>query len=447
MPTYWIRTFEAVNRRDLLKMIGAATGATGAAALLAACGSDAASAPPSTSGGGSTSTTAGSPTSTGASISTAPKAMRKVNFGFIALTDAASLIMAKELGYFAERSIDATITKQASWPALRDGLQTGQIDAAHCLFTMPFSVATKVGGNGATDLKIAMILNNNGQAITLANELKDVGYGDVTKVKALLAAANAPELAMTFPGGTHDLWLRYWLAACGVDASTVKIGPVPPPQMVQNMTVGNVKGYCVGEPWNAVAVANKIGFTTLATQDLWLNHPEKALVANETFATKHEDALADVMAAVLRAAKWLDVPANRSAAADVLGAEQYVNAKPNDIRGRLTGVYDLGAGLGTKDFAGEQMQFFRGGATNMPRRSYGYWALAQYQRLGLLKTAPDYGLVDELILGDLYRKVATAEGIAIPADDMAPFEVRLDKVTFDPAKPQVEAARIPKTGG
>lgn len=160
--------------------------------------------------------------------------------------------MAKELGYFDERGIDAEIIKQASWPGLRDALQTKQIDAAHALYSMPLAVATKVGGNGATDLKIAMILNNNGQAITLAKEFAAVGYGDLTRAKALLASAQAPELAMTFPGGTHDLWLRYWLAACGVDASTLKIGPVPPPQMVQNMTVGNVKGYCVGEPWNAV---------------------------------------------------------------------------------------------------------------------------------------------------------------------------------------------------
>jgi len=236
--------------------------------------------------------------------------------------------------------------------------------------------------------------------------------------------------------------LRYWLAACGVDASTLKIGPVPPPQMVQNMTVGNVKGFCVGEPWNAAAVTQDIGFTTLATQDLWLNHPEKALVANEKFATEQEDSLRDVMAAILKASKWLDDPANRSAAADTLGTEQYVNAKPDDIRGRLTGVYDLGAGLGEKDFKGEQMQFFRDGQTNAPRRSYGIWALAQYQRLGLLTEAPDYtALVDSLILSDLYASVAEAEGIDVPDDDMAPFEVRLDGVTFDPAKPETEVAR------
>jgi nitrate/nitrite transport system substrate-binding protein len=445
-----IRTVAVMRRREFLKQIGAAAGASGAAAALAACGSETTTAKPAAVGA----TTAEAATTTAAATSSAvttvapvttvaaPKEKRAVKLGFIALTDAASIIMAKELGYFEERGIDAEIIKQASWPALRDALQTKQIDAAHCLYSMPFSVATKIGGNGATDLKIAMILNNNGQAITLAKEFASVGYGDLTKAKALLASAQAPELAMTFPGGTHDLWIRYWLAACGVDSSTLKIGPVPPPQMVQNMTVGNVKGYCVGEPWNAVAVTKDIGFTTLATQDLWLHHPEKALVANEAFATEKKDTLKDVMAAVLKASKWLDDPANRAKAADTLGTEKYVNAKPDDIRGRLTGVYELGAGLGKKEFAGEQMQFFRDGNTNFPRKSYGVWALAQYQRLGLLKDTPDYAkLTSSIILTDLYNEVATAEKIAVPDDDMKPFEVRLDKTMFDPAKPEAEVAR------
>lgn len=148
------------------------------------------------------------------------------------------------------------------------------------------------------------------------------------------------------------------------------------------------------------------------------------------------------MAAVLKASKWLDDPANRTKAADTLGAEKYVNAKPDDIRGRLTGVYDLGAGLPKKDFAGEQMQFFRDGKANFPRRSHSIWALAQYQRLGLLKEAPDYAkLTSSIILTDLYKEVAAAEGIAVPNDDMTPFDVRLDKTMFDPNKPEIEVAR------
>lgn len=141
-----------------------------------------------------------------------------------------------------------------------------------------------------------MVLNNNGQAITLNKHFANVGYGDLEAARAALES-KSPTVAMTFPGGTHDTWLRYWLRATKADASKVKIIPVPPPEMVANMKVGNMDGYCVGEPWNAVAVAQGIGFTHLTTQDLWRFHPEKALVVGERFAAEQPDVLADLMAA------------------------------------------------------------------------------------------------------------------------------------------------------
>jgi nitrate/nitrite transport system substrate-binding protein len=382
------------------------------------------------------------PTTVATSATTkAPKKVRKVKLGFIALTDAAPLIMAKELGIFANRSLDVELIKQASWPALRDALLTGQIDGAHALFGMPFSVATKIGGNGSTDLKIAMMLNQNGQAITMARDFKEVGYSDLGGAKEFLESKDTPSLAMTFPGGTHDMWLRYWLAATKADTSKVKISAVPPPQMVQNMSVGNVQAYCVGEPWNAVAVQKGVGFTHLATQDLWQNHPEKALVVNGKLAAD-TDTLKDLMGATLEACKWLDDLGNRGKAADTIAPEKYVNAPSADIRGRLLGQYDFGPGVGTKDFKGDQMQFHRDGQVNFPRRSHAIWFMAQYVRFGLLKEPPAYQkLADSLIMSDLYAEVAGLEKVTVPGDDMKPFEVRLDKATFDPANPAAEAGR------
>ena len=370
------------------------------------------------------------------------KTLRPVTLGFIALTDCASLVMAKELGYFEDRGLDVTLQKQASWPATRDALLTNQIDGAHALFSLPLSVATGIGGTaGTTSLKIAMVLNNNGQAITLKKDYAAAGYGNLAKAKKVLEA-KTPTMAMTFPGGTHDMWLRYWLRASGVDKSAVNIIPIPPPQMVANMGVGTMDGYCVGEPWNAVAVDQDIGFTTIATQDIWTNHPEKALVVNEQFATTKQDVLEDVMAAVLQASEWLDVRANRSKAASALGVPEYVNATASSIEGRLAGNYQLGGGLGAKTFKDDYMTFFRDGQVNAPRSSHAIWFLAQYQRLGLLKTTPDYeALTEAILLRDVYAKVAKAEKIAVPNDDMAPFTVKLDDATFNPAKPQLEVKR------
>jgi nitrate/nitrite transport system substrate-binding protein len=403
-----------VDRRHFFKSAGAAALVAGG---LAACGSESGSAT-SASGG------------------------RQVKLGFISLTDCASIVMASELGYFAKRKLDVSIVKQASWPATRDALLNGQIDGAHCLYSMPLSVAAGIGGKGSTALKVAMILNNNGQAITLANEFSDVGYGDLDKAKAALESKR-PALAMTFPGGTHDLWLRYWLRAAKVDIKAVNIKPIPPPQMVANMKVGTMTGYCVGEPWPAVAVKENIGFTHITTQDIWKGHPEKALVVGERFAAERDDVLRDTMAAVLEAGRWLDDPANRSKAADVISQEKYVNTAADGIRGRLLGKYDFGAGIPSKTYpVDERMRYFGDGFVNPPRRGHALWALAQYQRLGMVDSVPDpQGIVEKILLRDLYLEVAEAEKVDVPDDDLAPFEVKLDGARFDPKNIAQEVAR------
>jgi nitrate/nitrite transport system substrate-binding protein len=406
-----------LSRRTLLRL-GLGVAATAGVAGLTGCGGALSSGSNRTGGSG-----------------------RNVKIGFIALTDCASLVMAKELGYFADLGLDVELIKQASWPVTRDNLLNGSIDAAHCLFSMPMSVATKIGGTGVSDLKIAMMLNNNGQAITLKKEFAAAGYGDLAAAKVLLEQ-KAPALAMTFPGGTHDTWLRYWLKATKVDPSTVDIKPIPPPQMVANMKVGTMDGYCVGEPWNAAAVDEGIGFTHLATQDLWRHHPEKALVTNARFASANKDALVDVMVATLRAARWLDNLDNRPKAAEVISAANYINTPASNIEGRLQGKYVIGAGLPDRSYSGDQMMFFREGLVNAPRRAHVIWFLSQYQRFGLLKETPPYTqIADELLLQDLYLSAADKAGVEVPDDDMAPFEVKLDGVTFDPRRPDAEARR------
>lgn len=428
----------AMDRRKFLQVAGASMAAPAVAGVLGACGNDE-----------SVSESTGVTTAGGAKSGD-----RKVKLGFIALTDAASIIMAKELGYFAERDLDVSVEKQASWPATRDALLNNQIDGGHVLFSMPFSVATGAqastpgapGPAGSRDLKVAMTLNNNGQAITLRQkDFADVGYaldpGSLEKVKAALES-KSPNLAMTFPGGTHDTWLRYWLKAAKVDLAKLSIKPVPPPNMVANMEADSIDGYCVGEPWNAVAVKKKIGFTHLTTQDLWKHHPEKALVVTDRFATERPDVLKDVMGAVLKASQWLDNLGNRKEAAKTIGAEGYVNAPAAEIEGRLLGLYEMGAAIAPKSYADDYMTFYRDGNVNLPRKAHAIWFMAQYRRFGYLAEDPPYQeLADSMILSDLYREVAAIEKIPVPDDDMSPFEIQLDKHTFDPAKPQEEAIR------
>jgi len=223
-----------LSRRAFLKSALAAGAAAGAPALLSAC------VPQTGSSAG-----LGSASSSGAPI----------KIGFIPLTDCASVAMAHELGLYRKHGVNVEMSREASWANVRDKLLTGELQAAHCLFGMPFSVYTGIGGPAGREMPVAMVLNTNGQAITLSKDFcGSVGFREGANVASAVEALKAKKevtFAMTFPGGTHDMWLRYWLAASGVDQRTVKIITIPPPQMVANMKVGNMDGYCVGEPGRA----------------------------------------------------------------------------------------------------------------------------------------------------------------------------------------------------
>jgi nitrate/nitrite transport system substrate-binding protein len=297
-----------------------------------------------------------------------------------------------------------------------------------------------IGGKAGSEMKIAMVLNNNGQAITLSKDFCGlVGFKDIKKVAAAVKNIQARKevtFAMTFPGGTHDIWLRNWLAACGINSKTVGIITIPPPQMVANMRVDNMEGYCVGEPWNGVAATQNIGFTHIASQDIWKNHPEKALVVNKAFAENDKADLVNVMKAIIEASKWLDVMANRKKAAAFLSKPNYVNAPVQVIEARLMGSTDLGCDLGVQKYKDDYMLFYNNGNVNAPRLSYGIWFLAQYVRFGYLTTPPNYKqIAEKLIMEDLYVEVAKSMGVAVPADNMKPFKTTLETITFDPNNP------------
>ncbi len=426
----------SLTRRELLRELLAAGLTLGAAStILAGCGGSSDSA--STGSGSNSVASSGGSSTSGAG--------GPIKIGFIPLTDCASVVMAHELGLYKKHGVDVEVLKQPNWAILRDKLSTGELQAAHCLFGMPFSTAAGVSQVKGDALKIAMVINNNGQATTLSKEqFPNVPYNDTAAFKkgvdALIKSGKEPTFAMTYPGGTHDMWLRLTLASAGVDPRTVKIKVIPPPQMVANMGAKNMDGFNVGEPWGGKAVADGIGFTYVATQDLWKQHPEKALVANNSFATQRREDLKKVMMAVLEASQYLDDKAgftkNRTETAQKIGTALYVNAKPEVIQARLLGDYNLGTAPGTKKFGDDTMLFHRGGETNYPRLSYGVWFLTQYQRFGLLSKAPDYqAMAKDVILSDLYKEVAKEMKIEVPDDDMKPLQIAADMGSFDPGKP------------
>ena len=363
-----------------------------------------------------------------------------IKLGFIPLTDCGPLVIAKEIGFFKKYGVDVQISKETSWAVVRDKILNGELDGAHCLFSMPFSVYTGIGGKAGSEMQIAMVLNNNGQAITLSKDFCGlVGFRDLKKVASAIKSIKSRKevtFAMTFPGGTHDMWLRNWLAACGVNSKSVGIITIPPPQMVANMRVDNMEGFSVGEPWNGVAATQGIGFTQISSQDIWKNHPEKALVVNKAFAKTEREDLKKVMKALIEACRWLDVMANRKKAAVLLSKPNYVNAPVQVIEARLMGSTEIGCDLGVQKYKDDYMLYYNKGMTNMPKLSYGIWFMAQYVRFNMLSTPPNYQeIAQKLILTDVYNEVAKSMGIPVQ-EDMKPFKTNIETIIFNPKNPE-----------
>src|SRR5512145_3020384 len=201
-----------------------------------------------------------------------------IRFGIIALTDCAPIVMAHELGFFKKFGITSIVSKEASWAVIRDKLSLGENQATHMLFGMPFASTMGLAGSPVKPMVIPWLLNRNGQAITLSSQLKPVKTAAQLKprVDQAKAAGKPMTFAMTFPPGTHAMWMRYWLASGGIHPDRdVTLITIPPAQMVANMRVDKMDGFCVGEPWNNRAIEDGIGFTVITTQQMWKDHPEK----------------------------------------------------------------------------------------------------------------------------------------------------------------------------
>jgi nitrate/nitrite transport system substrate-binding protein len=377
--------------------------------------------------------------------------VKGVKLGYIALTDAAPLIIAQEKGLFAKHGLpEVEVLKQASWGATRDNLVLGGaangIDGAHILTPMPYLISTgKVTQNNVpVPMSILARLNLDSQGISVAKEYASTGVGiDASKLKAAFAAKKAAgaeiKVAMTFPGGTHDLWIRYWLAAGGIDPDKdVSTIVVPPPQMVANMKVGNMDAFCVGEPWNEQLVNQGIGFTACTTGELWKGHPEKALGLRTDWIEKNPNAARALMMAVMEAQIWADSMDNKEEMAAILGKRQWFNVPPKDVAGRLKGTINYGNDRVVEN-SGLEMKFWKDHAS-YPFKSHDAWFLTENIRWG--KFAPDTdikALVDKVNREDIWRAAAKDLGIAaadIPATSSRGKETFFDGKVFDPENPK-----------
>ena len=364
---------------------------------------------------------------------------QEVRIGFIPLTDCASVVMAAVNKFDEKYGIRIVPTKEASWASVRDKLANGELDAAHVLYGLVYGVQLGIGGP-KKDMAVLMSLNHNGQAITLSNQLKDKGAVDGPALARLIAKKERDyTFAQTFPTGTHAMWLYYWLAAHGIDPfEDVETITVPPPQMVANMRVGNMDGYCVGEPWNNRAIIDDIGFTAATSQDIWTGHPEKVLGTTAEFVQKNPNTARAMVAAVLDAGRWIDAaPSNQQKTAATIAQKAYVNTDTDAIVARMLGRYDNGLGKRWDDR--NHMKFFDDGTVNFPYLSDGMWFMTQHKRWGLLKNHPDYlAVAKQVNRVDIYTAAATAAGVPLPPSAMRSHKL-IDGVAWDGSDPAAYA--------
>ena len=430
-----------LSRRNFLITAGASTATT---LLLNACS------PTSTSPTPEATTTPAS----GNSAAPSPVAaldtpeVTTAKLGFIALTDAAPLIIAKEKGIFAKYGMpDVDVSKQASWGATRDNLVLGSagggIDGAHILTPMPYLMTAGIVTDGKPlPMYILARLNVNGQGILLSNAYKDLKIGlDSSPLKEAFAQAKAGgkdiKVAMTFPGGTHDCWLRYWLAAGGIDPDNdVSTIVVPPPQMVANMKVDAMEAFCVGEPWPLQTVNQAIGYGALTTGELWKDHPEKAFGMRADWVDANPNATQALIMAVQEAQIWCDMPENKDEMCNILAKREWFKVPVEDILDRSKGIFDFGSGRTLDDPT--LMQTYWDRSASYPFKSHDLWFLTENIRWGYLKPDTDTkALVDQVNREDLWQAAAKALGqdAAIPASSSRGIETFFDGVTFDPENP------------
>ncbi len=361
-----------------------------------------------------------------------------IKIGIIALTDCSPFVVGAEKGFFKKYGINVTISKEASWAVIRDKLTTGENQATHMLLGMPISSSMGLGGAAKKEMVVPWLVNRNGQAITLANSLKGKVTADPKALKPLVDAAKAAgspmTFAMTFPTGTHAMWMRYYLAAGGINPdSDVSLITIPPPQMVANMKVGKMDGFCVGEPWNARSIADDIGFTSITTQELWKNHPEKVCAFTKEFAEANPKTVKAILKGLHDASVWLDNLDNRKEQCEIISKPSYVNCPPEVIYDRLVGNLDYGDGRTKKD---EDYMIFSGRNCNFPQPKYCKWWLSQFRRWGMVQGAPDYeGVAKSVMMPALYEEAMKEIGYAHGGLDEKP-ETLFDGVTFDPSKPE-----------
>ena len=340
-------------------------------------------------------------------IQTPPRsASPALRVGFVPLTDAAPLIMAQELGLFKKFGVRVQLSRELGWATVRDKIAYGELEASHALAAMP--IASTLGlGSLPSDCLTALVLNLHGNAITLSNELWKRGVRDGKSLREEIVRSRREKIytfGVVFSFSSHRHLLRRWFAAHGIDADRdVRFVVVPPPQMVANLKAGHLDGFCVGEPWNSMAVQARAGWIAATSAELDPLHPEKVLMVRRDFAEGRSGDHLALVAAVREACEFCDQSENAAEIATTLARPEFVGAPAEILRRALSGRLDCGNGVTRKV---DQFIVFHRNEANEPTGSQAAWAL-QLVRTSSLCPQPaklNYALGRSVYRADLYQQ-------------------------------------------
>jgi ABC-type nitrate/sulfonate/bicarbonate transport system substrate-binding protein len=307
-----------------------------------------------------------------------------LRIGFIPVADCAPLLVARELDLFQKHGVKVEFSCEVGWATIREKLLYGQVDAAHAL--AGFAFALNLGLDcPPLPVEVPFIFNQHGNAITLSVDLWNRGVRDARTLKKLVQSTSRRiTLAMVSSFSSHHFLLRDWLRSGGINPDRdVRVVPLPPTQMASSLKNGLIDGFCVGEPWNSVAVCGGYGWVAATSRDLSLHHPEKALLVSSVFAGSHQAELSALVGALLEASEWCDRPQNRPQVADILHSSGYFRCEKEALRRSLVGPFETGTGT-TQDAS--IFHIFSGSGVNESTPTKGAWIMNQLLRHNVLPT-------------------------------------------------------------
>jgi len=321
-------------------------------------------------------------------------ANQKIRIGFVPLNDCAPIVLAHELGVFQKYDLQVELSREPGWATIRDKMVYGQLEAAHALAGMVFA-ATLGLGSIAQPCLTALVLNLNGNAITVSSRLWELGsrVSFHTALKNQCNGEERPTFGMVSPVSSHHFILRKWFEQHSISAEhDVRVVVVPPPQMVANLQAGHLAGFCVGEPWNSVAVLSKIGVCAATSTAIFPDHIEKVLMVSQSFAERHHEQHIKLIMALMETCAFCQNPSNRAQVAGTLSQKRYLNVSIQAVR------YGLDGKLGRETHP--PFLTFSGLSANEPGFDKAEWVLRQLMKCGVLS---DPALVRKLSIAKCFR--------------------------------------------